>query len=168
VADLGAICASSGFAASVLESWLSAVKLPALRNRVGNMTTTDPIADMLTRIRNATMARHEFVLLPLSSTKLSIAKLLREEGFIDNYEVIKSKPARMVKIRLKYMDNKQPAISGLKRVSRPGLRVYVQRSEIPRIYGGLGIAILSTDKGLMTGQRAWKQRLGGELLCYVW
>ena len=132
------------------------------------MTTTDPIADMLTRIRNATMARHEFVLMPWSNIKLSIAKLLREEGFIDNYEVLRGKPARTVKIYLRCMDNKQPAISGLKRVSRPGLRVYVQRTEIPRIYGGLGIAILSTSKGLMTGQQAWRQRLGGELLCYVW
>jgi len=132
------------------------------------MTTTDPIADMLTRIRNATMARHEFVLLPWSNVKLSITKLLREEGFIDNYEVLRGKPARTVKIYLKYADNKQPAILGLKRISRPGLRVYVQRSEIPRIYGGLGISILSTSKGLMTGQQAWRQRLGGELLCYVW
>lgn len=132
------------------------------------MTTTDPIADMLTRIRNATMARHEFVLLPWSNVKLSIAKLLKEEGFIDNYEVLRGKPARTIKIYLKYMDSKQPAILGLKRMSRPGLRVYIQRSEIPRIYGGLGIAILSTSKGLMTGQKAWRQRLGGELLCYVW
>lgn len=133
------------------------------------MTITDPIADMLTRIRNANMARHEFVLVPWSTVKLAIAKILREEGFIDSYEVIRGKPpTRTVKIYLKYTDNKQPAILGLKRVSRPGLRVYVQRTEIPRIYGGLGVAIISTSKGLMTGRQAWRQRLGGEFLCYVW
>ena len=132
------------------------------------MSTTDPIADMLTRIRNATMARHESVLLPWSKMKLAIAKILNDEGFIENFEVLRGKPVRMIKIQLKYMDRKQPAISGLKRVSKPGLRVYVQRAEIPRIYGGLGIAILSTPKGVMTGQSAWRQRLGGELLCYVW
>ena len=132
------------------------------------MTTTDPIADMLTRIRNAIMARHEFTLLPYSKMKLAIAKILREEGFIDNYEVLKGKPARMIKVYLKYTENKQPAILGLKRVSKPGLRVYVERAEIPRVYGGLGIAILSTSKGVMSGQQAWRERLGGELLCYVW
>jgi len=130
--------------------------------------TTDPIADMLTRIRNANMVRHEFVLLPWSKMNLAIVRILKEEGFIDNYEVLKGKPARMIKVYLKYTDKKQPAILGLKRISKPGLRVYAQSSEIPRVYGGLGIAILSTSKGVMTGQRAWKQHLGGELLCYVW
>lgn len=132
------------------------------------MTMTDPIADMLTRIRNATMARHEFVLLPWSRMKIAITKILKEEGFIKDYEVVRGKPVRTIKIHLKYMDRQQPAIAGLKRVSKPGLRVYVQRSEIPRVYGGLGVAILSTSKGVMTGQQAWKQCLGGELLCYVW
>lgn len=130
--------------------------------------TTDPIADMLTRIRNANMVRHEFVLLPWSKMNLSIVRTLKEEGFIDNYEVLKGRPARMIKVYLKYTDKKQPAILGLKRISKPGLRVYARSSEIPRVYGGLGIAILSTSKGVMTGQRAWKQHLGGELLCYVW
>jgi len=130
--------------------------------------TTDPIADMLTRIRNANMVRHEFVLLPWSKMNLAIVRILKEEGFIDNYEVLKGKPTRMIKVYLKYTDKKQPAILGLKRISKPGLRVYAQSSEIPRVYGGLGIAILSTSKGVMTGQRAWKQHLGGELLCYVW
>lgn len=129
---------------------------------------TDPIADMLTRVRNATMARHEFVLMPWSRMRVTLAKILKAEGFIDNYEVIKGKPVRMIKIYLKYMDKKRPAISGLKRVSKPGLRVYVHKTEIPRIYGGLGIAIVSTSKGVMTGQQAWKQCIGGELLCYVW
>lgn len=130
--------------------------------------TTDPIADMLTRVRNATMARHEVVLMPWSRMRVTIAKILKAEGFIDNYEVIKGKPARMIKIYLKYIDKKRPAIAGLKRVSKPGLRIYVHKTEIPRIYGGLGIAIISTSKGVMTGQQAWKQCIGGELLCYVW
>ena len=130
--------------------------------------TTDPIADMLTRIRNANMVRHEFVLLPWSKMNLAIVRIMKEEGFIDNYEVLKGKPARMIKVYLKYTDKKQPAILGLQRISKPGLRVYARSSEIPRVYGGLGIAILSTSKGVMTGQRAWKQHLGGELLCYVW
>ena len=129
---------------------------------------TDPIADMLTRIRNANKVRHEFVLIPWSKVKLAIAKILREEGFITNYEVLKGKPGRVIKVYLKYMDRSQPVITGLKRVSKPGLRAYVGSSEIPRVYGGMGIAIVSTSKGIMTGQKAWKQRMGGELLCFVW
>jgi small subunit ribosomal protein S8 len=132
------------------------------------MTVTDPIADMLTRIRNALMARHENVLVPASREKLSIAKILKEEGFINDYEVVKGKPGRTLKIYLKYQDNNEPVISGLKRVSKPGLRVYVQKKEIPRVFGGLGIAIISTSKGVRTGQQAWRQGAGGELLCYVW
>ncbi len=128
---------------------------------------TDPIADMLTRIRNAVMVHHDSVLVPISKTKLSIAKILKEEGFIADYTVLKGKPQRVIKIVLRYIDN-QPAVTGLERVSRPGLRIYVKRHEIPRVYGGLGIAILSTSKGLMVGQKAWQQSLGGELLCYVW
>lgn len=131
------------------------------------MTVTDPIADMLTRIRNALMAGHDGVLVPSSQMKLSLAKTLKEEGFIDRYEVLKGKPESMIKIHLKYTDN-QPAILGLERVSKPGLRVYVERRRIPRVYGGLGTAILSTPKGIMTGQEAWRQHLGGEILCYVW
>lgn len=130
--------------------------------------TTDPIADMLTRIRNANMVRQEAVLVPWSRVKVAIAKILKEEGFISDYEVLKGKPGRTIKIRLKYTDRNQPAIQGLKRVSRPGLRVYVGSSEIPRVYGGLGIAVVSTPGGIMTGQQAWKQHIGGELLCYVW
>ena len=131
------------------------------------MTVTDPIADMLTRIRNAIMANHDDVFVPSSRTKLSITKTLKEEGFIDHYEVLKGKPQSMIRIHLKYTDS-QPAILGLERVSKPGLRVYVGRSEIPRVYGGLGITIVSTSKGLMTGQEAWRKNLGGELLCSVW
>lgn len=129
---------------------------------------TDPIADMLTRIRNAILARHDFVLVPASRMKASIAKILKDEGFIKDYEVLRGKPQRMIKIYLKYLDKKEPALNGLKRVSRPGLRIYVGRSEIPRVYGGLGISIVSTPKGVMTGQQAWRQRVGGELLCYIW
>ena len=132
------------------------------------MTVTDPIADMLTRIRNAIMVRHDSVLVPASKIKLSIAKILKEEGFISNYEVVKGKPHREIKVQLRYFDNNKPAISGLKRMSKPGLRLYVQKREIPRVYGGLGIAILSTSQGLRTGQQAWRQGSGGELLCYIW
>ena len=132
------------------------------------MTISDPIADMLTRIRNAILARHDSVLVPASRMKLSIARILKEEGFIIDYEVLRSKPHRAIKIYLKYGDRNQPILSGLERVSKPGLRVHVQQKEIPRVYGGLGIAILSTSKGVMTGQQAWRQGIGGELLCYVW
>jgi len=132
------------------------------------MTVSDPIADMLTRIRNAIMVRHDFVLIPASRMKLSIARILKEEGFINNYEVLRDKSHRVIKILLRYSDKNQPLLSGLERVSKPGLRVYVQRKEIPRVYGGLGIAIVSTPKGVMTGQQAWRQGVSGELLCYIW
>ena len=132
------------------------------------MTVSDPIADMLTRIRNAIMAKHDLVLVPSSRMKLSIARVLREEGFINDYEVLRGKPHRMIKIYLKYNDHSQSVITGLERVSKPGLRVYVERKEISRVYSGLGIAIVSTSKGVKTGQQAWRQRTGGELLCYIW
>ena len=132
------------------------------------MTISDPIADMLTRIRNAIMARHDSVLIPASAVKLSIAKILKEDGFITDYEVVRGKPQRVIKIHLKYVDKGQSVLTGLERVSKPGLRIYVQQGEIPRIYGGLGMAIISTSKGVMTGQQAWRQGVGGELLCYVW
>jgi small subunit ribosomal protein S8 len=131
------------------------------------MVVTDPIADMLTRIRNALMVRHDSVNVPSSKMKLSVARILKEEGFITDYEVAKGKH-REIKIQLRYLEGNKPAISGLKRISKPGLRVYVQKKEIPRVYGGLGIAIISTSKGLRTGQQAWQQGSGGELLCYVW
>ncbi len=131
------------------------------------MTVSDPIADMLTRIRNAVMVRHDSVLIPASRMKLSIAKILKEEGFISDYEVLKGKPHRVIKIQLKYSDKNQPVLSGLERVSKPGLKVYAGRKEIPRVAAGLGIAIISTSRGVMTGQQAWRQGIGGELLCYV-
>ncbi len=132
------------------------------------MTVSDPIADMLTRIRNAIMARHDSVLIPASRMKLDIARIIKNEGFINDYEVLRGKPHRVIKIYLKYDDKNQPILSGLERISKPGLRMHVQRKEIPRVFGGLGIAILSTSKGMMTGQQAWRRRIGGELLCYVW
>jgi len=132
------------------------------------MTVSDPIADILTRIRNAIMVRHESVMIPASRMKLAIARILKEEGFISDYEVVRGKPQRTIKIFLKYDDKNEPVLSGLERVSKPGLRVYVQKKEIPRVYGGLGVAIISTAKGVMTGQQAWRQGIGGELLCYVW
>jgi small subunit ribosomal protein S8 len=122
---------------------------------------------MLTRIRNAVMVRHDSVLIPASKMKLSLARILREEGFISDYEVTRGKTHRVIKVHLRYDDKNQPLISSLERVSKPGLRVYVGHTEVPRIAGGLGIAILSTSKGVMTGQNAWRQGIGGELLCYV-
>jgi small subunit ribosomal protein S8 len=133
------------------------------------MSITDPIADMLTRIRNAIMARHDSVLIPASKAKISIANILKEEGFITDYEVVKGNtPQRVIKIQLKYTGKKEPVLTGLKRVSKPGLRVYVGKGEIPRIYEGLGITILSTPLGVMTGKQAWRKGVGGEILCYVW
>ena len=133
------------------------------------MSVSDPIADMLTRIRNALMARHESVLVPTSKIKISIARVLKEEGFIRDYEILKGdSPQRMIKIHIGSVIKKQAVLNGLQRVSKPGLRVYCGKGEIPRVYGGLGIAILSTSQGVLTGQQAWKKGLGGEILCYVW
>lgn len=132
------------------------------------MNISDPIADMLTRIRNGVAARHDHVQMPASKLKIAIARILKEEGFIRDFEVPKDGAQKTLKIHLSYTGKKQPMLTGLQRVSKPGLRVYVQKSEIPRVYGGLGIAILTTPQGVMTGQQAWRRRLGGELLCYVW
>lgn len=132
------------------------------------MTVSDPIADMLTRIRNAIMARHDSVPMPASKMKLAITRILKAEGFINDYEVVKGKSSRVIKIGLRYDENNQSVITGLERVSKPGLRVYTGSRETPRVYGGLGIAIVTTPKGVMTGQQAWRQGVGGELLCYVW
>ena len=133
------------------------------------MSTTDPIADMLTRIRNANMVGANFVLIPSSKIKISIVKLLKDEGFVKDYEIIKSNtPQRVIKAHLKYDEDNDPILKGLKRVSKPGLRVYAGKGEIPRIYGGLGIAVLSTPQGIMTGKQAWRKGIGGEVLCYAW
>ena len=131
------------------------------------MSVTDPVADMLTRIRNAVMVRHDSVLIPSSRMKQAIARILKEEGFIDGYELVKDKTHQTIKIQLRYDENSEPMLTGLQRVSKPGLRVYVGSKEIPRVAGGLGITILSTSKGVMTGHKAWREGIGGELLCYI-
>ena len=132
------------------------------------MPVTDPVADMLTRIRNAIQVRHESVLVPHSKLKLAIAKILKEEGYIRDYDIPRGRARPTLRVHLAYREDRIPAITGLKRVSKPGLRTYVGKGEIPRVYGGLGLAILSTSKGLMPGRQAWRQGIGGELLCYVW
>jgi small subunit ribosomal protein S8 len=114
------------------------------------------------------MVRHDTVEMPASKLKMAILKILKEEGFISDFELVKGKPERLIKIRLKYGDNNQSLIKGIERVSKPGLRIFKQHNEIPRVYGGIGIAILTTSKGVITGQQAWKQKVGGEVLCHVW
>jgi len=131
------------------------------------MNVTDPIADMLTRIRNASRARHEDVVLPTSRTKLAIARILKDEGFIEDFSEAVDGSQTMLRIRLKYV-GKVPVVSGLKRISKPGLRVYAPKTEIPRVLGGLGLVIVSTSQGIMTGAQARKGQLGGEILAYVW
>ena len=128
---------------------------------------TDPIADMLTRIRNALVARHPLVTVPTSRMKLEIAKILKAEGFIADFQVDKDHPG-MVRIHLRYGERKEGIITGLRRISRPGLRIYKRRTEIPRVRGGLGVAILSTSKGVMTDRDARRAGLGGEILCFIW
>jgi len=135
------------------------------------MNMTDPIADMLTRIRNAVAAKHDYVSIPASKMKLAIAKVLKDEGYIKDFAVVEDKEKavlRTIRVTLNYTGRRDPVLTGIQRVSKPGLRVYVQKKEIPRVYGGLGIAILSTPQGIMTGQQAWRSQVGGEILCYVW
>ena len=129
---------------------------------------TDPIADMLTRIRNANMVYHESVDIPASNLKKELARILKQEGFIRDYRVIDDGRQAIVRIYLKYGANKQRVISGLKRISKPGRRVYARRDEIPRVLGGLGVAVLSTSRGIMTDKEARKLGVGGEVICYVW
>ena len=125
----------------------------------------DPVADMLTRVRNAAGARHDSVTMPTSRTKVEIAKILKSEGFISAYE---QPSARELVLKMKYIGGKVPAVSGLRRISKPGLRVYARKTEMPRVLGGLGIAIVSTSAGVMTGRQAERRGLGGEVLAYVW
>jgi len=134
------------------------------------MSMSDPIADMLTRVRNAVMVGHKQVLVPTSKIKENVARILRKEGFIKDYRVFEEEGAtqKTLKINLLYREDKESAITGLKRVSKPGLRIYVGRHEVPRFYYGLGISIISTPKGLMTGQDSWRAGIGGEVICYVW
>ncbi len=131
------------------------------------MNVSDPIADMLTRIRNASRARHTDVVVPASRTKLAIARILKDEGFIEDFSEATEGPAQVLNIKLKYV-GKVPVVSGLKRISKPGLRVYAAKTEIPRVLGGLGVVIVSTSQGIMTGAQARKGQLGGEILAYVW
>jgi len=132
------------------------------------VSVNDPIGDMLTRIRNACMARHATVNIPASKMKLAIAEILKREGFVREYTVVEGSPFSTIAITLKYSPDRRPAITGLRRVSKPGLRIYTKRDEIPRVRGGLGLSILSTPKGVLAGHEAWQQRVGGEVLCYVW
>jgi len=138
------------------------------------MNMTDPIADMLTRIRNATAAKHDTVSMPASKVKTAIAQVLKDEHFIRDFQIVEETdkrgrgPHRNLKVTLSYSGKRETVLTGIQRVSKPGLRVYVQKREIPRVYGGLGIAILSTPHGIMTGQQAWRKQVGGEVLCYVW
>ncbi len=129
---------------------------------------TDPIADMLTRIRNGIQARHATVEMPTSKIKVAIAEVLKDEGYIKGYSVGGDGPSKTLKVELRYVGKNEPVLSGLKRISKPGLRVYAGSDEIPRVFGGLGVAVLSTSRGVMSGGQARKQRIGGEVLCHVW
>ena len=132
------------------------------------MVVTDTIADMLTRIRNANGMRYGEVSVPASNLKVSLAKILKEEGFIEDYKVVNDNVQGTIVITLKYGQNKERVITGLKRISKPGLRVYAKAGEVPKVLNGLGIAIISTSHGVMTDKEARKENLGGEVLCYIW
>ncbi len=132
------------------------------------MNTTDPIADMLTRIRNANSAKHKEVDVPASNMKRAIAQILVDEGYIASFEEIKDEKQGMLRITLKYDENGKRVIDGLKRISKPGLRIYVNKDELPQVLNGLGIALISTSKGIKTDKEARKEGLGGEVLAYVW
>ena len=132
------------------------------------MLVNDPIADMLTRIRNAQVAKHDYVMVPASNMKKSIAKILLEEGYIKSVDFIDDGLSGQIKVGLKYTDKKQAVIVGLKRISKPGLRVYAQCEQLPKVLGGLGVAIVSTSKGVMTDRQARANKVGGEVLAYIW
>jgi small subunit ribosomal protein S8 len=132
------------------------------------MTMTDPVADMLTRVRNASLAHLETTSMPSSKIKVNLAKVLEKEGYIAGYSVEATEPQPTLTVRLKYGPNRERVITGLRRISKPGLRVYVKRTEIPRVLGGLGVAILSTNEGLVTDRTARSRGLGGEIVAYVW
>lgn len=132
------------------------------------MVMTDPIADMLTRIRNANSVYHDKVEIPSSKIKEAVVRILKDEGFIRDFEVIKDTKQGMLKVALKYGSNREKVITGIKRISKPGLRVYAKKDELPRVLGGLGIAVISTSQGIMSDKQARKAGLGGEVLAYVW
>jgi small subunit ribosomal protein S8 len=129
---------------------------------------TDPIADMLTRIRNGITSRHERIELPSSKLKIELARILKNEGFISNYKVVEATPQSTLRVYLKYSDDGEPVIHGIERISRPGRRVYRGKEEIPQVLGGLGLAIVSTSQGVLSGQDAVRKGVGGEVLCQVW
>lgn len=129
---------------------------------------TDPVADMLTRIRNGLMAKHKQVVIPSSTLKVEIARVLSEEGFIRGYDVSQASPRPQLRLHLRYDEDRRPVIAGLRRVSKPGRRIFSASNEIPWVQGGLGVAVLSTPKGIMTGREARRAGVGGEVLCYVW
>lgn len=132
------------------------------------MTMTDPIADMLTRIRNANVVKHETVDVPASNMKKELSRILLEEGFIRGYDVIEDGKQGIIRIQLKYGQMSERVITGLKRISKPGMRVYAAKHEVPRVLNGLGISIISTSKGILTDKQARKENVGGEVICYVW
>lgn len=132
------------------------------------MTMTDPIADMLSRIRNATTASHDTVDIPASKQKVAIVRLLKEEGYVEDFEVVPTPPSETIRVTLKYSADRSKTIHGVRRVSKPGLRVYARASEIPKVLGGMGVPIISTSAGLMTGKRAAREKLGGEVVAYIW
>jgi small subunit ribosomal protein S8 len=132
------------------------------------MVMTDPVADFLTRIRNGNMVMHETVEVPGSGLKIGLAGILKDEGYIKDYEYIEDGKQGIIRIYLKYGPNREKVITGLKRISKPGLRVYVKKDEIPKVLGGLGTAVISTSQGLMTDKKARKAGLGGEVICYIW
>ena len=132
------------------------------------MTMTDPIADMLTRIRNANTVGHETVEIPASKMKKAIAEILKEEGYITDFDVIEDDKQGMIKVTMKYGANKERVISGIKKISKPGLKVYAKANDVPKVLGGLGIAIISTSKGIISDKEARKLGVGGEVICYVW
>ncbi|MCC5912602.1 MAG: 30S ribosomal protein S8 [Clostridiaceae bacterium] len=132
------------------------------------MTMTDPIADMLTRIRNASAVKHETVDIPASNMKKQIANILLEEGFVKGFDVIEDGKQGIIRVQLKYGKNKEKVITGIKRISKPGLRVYAKKDEIPRVLGGLGIAVISTSKGIVADKAARKEGVGGEVIAYIW
>ena len=132
------------------------------------MTMTDPIADMLTRIRNANPAGHQTVEIPASKMKKSIAEILKEEGYIEDFDIIDDNKQGIIKITMKYGANKEKVITGIKKISKPGLKVYAKANDVPRVLGGLGIAIISTSKGVVSDKEARKMGVGGEVICYVW
>lgn len=132
------------------------------------MIVTDPVADMLTRIRNGLMVRKRYVVVPSSKLKVEVARVLKAEGYIEHYDVTRDRPQAMIRVRLKYAKDNHPVLTGIQRVSKPGRRVYVQRHDIPLVLSGMGIAVLSTPRGVMTGKKAHQMGVGGEVLCYVW